>query len=159
VKRHPSLIPLSREHNTALVLALRIDREAPEADALGIAAIYDALISFWARGLLPHFRVENECLLARLIRHVEPDNQLIARTHRDHLGIEALVADIRDDPNVESRRGLLLAFAERLRTHIRWEEDTLFQSTQELLTDDEMSALGQDVTERVGDGNTDFRVS
>jgi hypothetical protein len=159
VKRHASLIPLSREHNTALVLALRIDREAPSADADALAAIYDTLISFWARGLLPHFRVENECLLARLIRHVEPDNQLIARTHRDHLGIEALVADIRDDPNVESRRGLLLAFAERLRTHIRWEEDTLFQSTQELLTDDEMSALGQDVTERVGDGNTDFRVS
>lgn len=154
MKRHTALIPLSREHNTALVLALRIDREAPGADVAGIAAIYDVVISFWARGLLPHFRAENECLLARLIRHVKPDHELIARTQRDHLGIEALVADMRDNPDIAFRRRVLLAFAERLRTHIRWEEDELFQSTQELLTDSEMPALGRDVTERVGDGNT-----
>ena len=107
MKRHTALIPLSREHNTALVLALRIDREAPGADVAGIAAIYDVVISFWARGLLPHFRAENECLLARLIRHVKPDHELIARTQRDHLGIEALVADMRDNPDIAFRRRVL----------------------------------------------------
>lgn len=115
--------------------------------------MYETLISFWARGLLPHFRAENECLLARLVRHIPEDDELISRTHRDHLGMEALVAEMRDSADTDSRKKLLLAFAQRLRTHIRWEEETLFEATQEKLTDSELRALGNDVAERVGDGN------
>jgi hemerythrin-like domain-containing protein len=153
VKRHAALVPLSREHNTALVLALRINREVPRADAEGVREIYETLISFWARGLLPHFRAENECLLARLVRQVPENDELISRTQLDHLRIEALVADMRDSADTDARRKLLLAFAERLRAHIRWEEDSLFRATQEKLTDGELRALGADVAERVGDGN------
>jgi len=153
VKRYAALIPLSREHNTALVLAFRIERDLRHGDDHIVAVLYETLISFWARGLLPHFRAENECLLARLVGHVPESDELIARTHRDHLGIEVLVADMRDSPDVVSRRKLLLSFSERLRTHIRWEEDVLFQSTQEILTEGEMAALGADLTERLGDGN------
>jgi hypothetical protein len=154
VKRHKALIPLSREHNTALVLALRIEREAQSADAAMLMDVYDTLISFWARGLLPHFRTENECLLARLVRHVEDSDELITRTHRDHLGLEALVAEMRDNVDLEKRRRLLLDFAGRLRTHVRWEEDVLFQSTQEMLTGVELDALAWEVQDRVGEGNT-----
>lgn len=154
MKRHAALVPLSREHNTALVLALRIEREVPSADADGIDAIYGTLISFWARGLLPHFRAESECLLARLVRHVAADDEMVMRLHRDHLGIETLVAYMCDTADVEARRRLLLDFAEQLRKHIRWEEDVLFQATQETLTDPELAALGADVSERVGEGNT-----
>jgi len=154
MKRNRALAPLSREHNTALVLANRIVREAPSADENGVLAFYNTLVSFWARGLLPHFRAENECLLARLVRHVARDDELVRRTQSDHLGIEALVADMRDNPDVESRRRLLLEFAERIRTHVRWEEETLFEATQQKLTDDEMSALGDEISERVGEGLT-----
>ena len=154
MKRHPALVPLSREHTTALALALRISREIPDADDAGIAAAYDDLISFWARGLLPHFRTENECLLARLVRHVPPTDDLIVRTQQDHLGIEALVADMRDNAGPEPRRGLLLAFGDRLRTHVRWEEDVLFQATQDQLTAPELAVLGNDITARVGAGST-----
>ena len=154
MKRHAALVPLSREHTTALALALRISRQVPGADAGGIATVYSDLIAFWSRGLLPHFRAENECLLARLIRHVEPADEVVLRTQRDHLGIEALVADMRDTDDTESRRALLLAFGERLRTHVRWEEDVLFRATQEQLTPGELASLGADITERVGDGST-----
>ena len=154
VKRHAALVPLSREHNTALVLALRIDREVPGADADGIAALYGTLISFWARGLLPHFRVEGECLLARLVRYVPATDERVERLHRDHLGVEALVADLRDNTDVEHRRQTLLALAARLREHIRWEEDVLFQATQESLSEGEMAALSDDVRGYVGEGMT-----
>lgn len=154
MKRDAALIPLSREHNTALVLALRITRDLASGDATTVATLYDDLISFWARGLLPHFRAENECLLARLVRHVPATDELIVRTQRDHLGIEALVADMRDNADAESRRGLLIEFAERLRTHIRWEEDVLFEATQAQLEAEEMSALGAEIRERVGEGDT-----
>jgi len=152
MKRHPALVPLSREHNTALVLAFRIEHELPGSEAATVGKMYDLLTDLWTRGLLPHFRAENECLLARLIRHVPADDEMVVRTQRDHLGIEALVADMRDDRDIEARRRRLLDFAARIRTHIRWEEEVLFEATQERLAADELAALGSDITERVGDG-------
>ena len=154
MKRHPALVPLSREHNTALIVAFHLSQSIPTAEPEQVRSAYDVLIDLWARGLLPHFRAENECLLARLIRHVPDSSELITRTQRDHLGIEALVADMRDNPDIEVRRRLLLAFAERLRTHIRWEEDVLFETSQATLTDGELSSLARDVSERVGEGKT-----
>ena len=152
MKRSTALIPLSREHHTALVLCLRIEREVPGFGDEVLRDVYNDLISFWARGLLPHFRAENECLLARLVRHVPMDDELIERTNRDHLSIESLVATMRDTADTELRRQALLDFAATLRTHIRWEEDTLFAATEERLSADEMMALADDVTERVGTG-------
>lgn len=157
MKRAPALIPLSREHHTALVLCLRIEREVPDASEVEIRSVYDALIAFWLRGLLPHFRTENECLLARLVRHVPAEDEAITRTQRDHLRIEALVAKMRDDPELEARRQALLDFALSLRGHIRWEEEILFAATEAQLTDREMSALSDDVRERVGDGEAGAR--
>jgi hemerythrin-like domain-containing protein len=154
MKRDPALVPLSREHHTALVLALRIEREVPEGDMETIASVYTDLIGFWARGLLPHFRAEGECLLARLIRHVPIDDPLISRLNRDHLAIEALVATIQDTDDLTVRRSALQEFAAELRTHVRWEEDVLFEKAQSTLTREELALLAQDVTERVGEGET-----
>ncbi len=152
-RRHDSLIPLSREHHSALVLALRIVREIPDSDEAGLRGVYDTLIAFWAGGLLPHFRAENECLLARLVRHVDAENELVRRTERDHLGMEALVARMRGTDDLEARQELLLEFAKTIRAHIRWEEDVLFAETARLLTEPEIAALRAEVAERVGDGN------
>ncbi len=134
-------------------MALRIDREIADADEAGVRGVYDALIAFWAQGLLPHFRAEGECLLARLVRHVDIENELVRRTERDHLGMEALVARMSDTDDPLARRELLLEFAKTIRAHIRWEEDVLFAETERLLTEAEMAALGAEIAERVGDGN------
>jgi hemerythrin-like domain-containing protein len=149
MKRDPELVPLSRDHHKGLMMALRIERELPEADGEGLKRLYSDLIAFWAAGLLPHFRTENECLLARLVRHVKPDDELIRRTQVDHLTIEGLVATMRDREDVEERREALRRFGETLRTHIRWEEEVLFEETQRLLEGGEMAALGREVEERV----------
>ncbi|HUF53111.1 MAG TPA: hemerythrin domain-containing protein [Dehalococcoidia bacterium] len=152
-RRHDSLIPLSREHHTALVLALRIEREVPDGEESALKAVYDTLIAFWAQGLLPHFRAENECLLARLVRHIEPEHELVLRTHRDHLGIEALVASMRDTEDLTERRRLLREFAGKMRTHIRWEDDVLFDKSEAMLMEVELGRLAEDISDRVGDGN------
>ncbi|MEX0801630.1 MAG: hemerythrin domain-containing protein [Dehalococcoidia bacterium] len=149
MKRDPELVPLSRDHHKGLMMALRIERELPDADAEGLNRLYSDLIAFWAAGLLPHFRTENECLLARLLRHVPPDDELIRRTQGDHLTIEGLVATMRDRDDIEERRDALRRFGETLRTHIRWEEEVLFEETQRLLERGEMAALGRDVEERI----------
>lgn len=149
MKRDPNLVILSREHNKALMMALRIQRELPGAGKKAISALYSDLIAFWAAGLLPHFRAENECLLARLVRHVSPDDDLVRRTQRDHLGMEALVVTMRDTRDVETRREALQRFGEWLRQHVKWEEEVLFEETQSRLERREMAALGEDLRERL----------
>lgn len=152
-RRHDSLIPLSREHHSALVMAMRIDREIPDADEAGVRDVYNTLMAFWEQGLLPHFRAEGECLLARLVCHVDAEDEMVRRTNRDHVCMAALVVRMRDTPDVETQRKLLLEFAKTIRAHIRWEEAVLFNETERLLAESEIDALGADVVERVGDGN------
>jgi hemerythrin-like domain-containing protein len=151
MKRDPALVPLSREHHKGLMMCLRIERELPDADAEELRRLYSDLIAFWAAGLLPHFRTENECLLARLVRHVGHDDELVRRTQDDHLGIEALVATMRDTTDLDVRRDALRRFGETLRTHIRWEEEVLFAETERRLTAGELRSLGADVSERATD--------
>lgn len=148
MKRDPALVPLAREHTQGLMMALRIERELPDADEAGVRLLYNDLISYWARGLLPHFRTENECLLARLVRHVEPDDELVRRTQRDHLGLEGLVATMRDTKDLEARREALRRFGAWLREHIRWEDNVLFTETERLLERGELTALGGEIEER-----------
>jgi hemerythrin-like domain-containing protein len=152
VKRDPRLVLLSREHTQALMLAQRIERTAPEATDGEVAQLYSTVIAYWSAGLIVHFNAESECLLARLVRHLPLDDERVVRLQRDHLSIEALVATMRDtdDANgTEARRDALLAFAARLRTHVRWEEETLFPVTQETLNSGELDALGADLAERL----------
>jgi hypothetical protein len=141
MKRHPALVRLSQEHHHGLVMCMRIERETRLADPDVIRRLYSDLIAFWAAGLLPHFRAENECLLARLVRRVDLDDERIRRTQRDHLGIEALVAEMRDTQDPGLRKEALIRFAQRLREHIRWEEEVLFETTQTTLKAPEMRFL------------------
>jgi hemerythrin-like domain-containing protein len=154
MKRDPRLQRLSREHTQALLLAQRLRREIPAATEEQTAALYSQLIAFWSAGLLPHFRAEGECLLARLVRHLPHDDARVERLHRDHLTLEALVATMRDarqrgEPLTLSLSKGLLEFAEVIRTHVRWEEETLFPTTEELLTTTELDALATDLEARL----------
>ena len=149
MKRDPRLVRLSEEHHHGLVFALRLERELPGADAAELAGIYADLVRFWARGLLPHFHAETECLLARLLRHTSPEDERVRRLQRDHLAMEALVARMRDADGDGERREALAAFGETLRTHIRWEERDLFEALQETLSAPELDAAGREIGERL----------
>lgn len=130
-------------------MALRIDRELPVSDEAALESLYQDLLLFWEQGLLRHFRAENECLLARLVRHVSLDDELVRRTQKDHLKMEALTADMRDSPSPDRRREAMARFGEILRDHIRWEEEKLFEASQRLLKGDELKALGRELEQRL----------
>ncbi len=150
MKRDERLTKLSWDHHHGLVMSLRIERELPGASDEAAAELYSDLLGFWAAGLLPHFRTENECLLARLIRYLGEDEEPIRRTQSDHLGLEALVATMRDAGDTAGRRAALGEFGRRLKEHIRWEEAVLFEVTQQKLGEAEMAALGAEIEERIG---------
>ena len=149
MERDPRLRRLSEEHHHGLAFALRIERELPGADDAALGELYADLLRFWSRGLLPHFHTESECLLARLMRHTGPDDRRVRRLLRDHVGMEALVALMRDRPGARERREALMLFGESLRSHIRWEERTFFETLQETMTDEELDAAGAEIEERL----------
>lgn len=149
MKRDASLIRLSRDHHRGLVMGMRIERDLPAADAADTERIYAELQSFWGAGLLPHFRAECECLLARLVRHVVPEDELIVKTQRDHLRIESLMVGMQDSEDREARRLSMFEVATVLKEHIRWEEAVLFEAAQQKLTQDEKVALEADLADRI----------
>lgn len=149
MKRDPSLVRLSRDHNRGLVVALHVERDLPEAADAEVDEIQRVVVEFWRTALLPHFRAECECLLAHLVRHVAISDQLVTRTQADHLRMHAMIAALRDANDVDARRRLLAELATLLRDHIRWEEAVLFEATQRLLDSGEMAALGAVLAERL----------
>ena len=143
MRRDSRLVRLSEEHHHGLVFALRLERELPDAGDEELAALYAELLRFWARGLLPHFHAETECLIARLVRHVSDEDERVRRIQREHLGMEALVARMRDATGDQDRRDALATFGETLRAHIRWEERELFESLQTDLNEAELGGGGR----------------
>lgn len=149
MKRDPALLRLSRDHNRGLVVALHVERALPEASEPEIDAMQRTIVDFWQSSLLPHFRAECECLLARLVRHAGLSHALVSRTESDHLQVHAIVASLRDTQDTGTRRGLLASLAALLRNHIRWEESVLFEATEASLTPPELAALQADLAERI----------
>jgi hemerythrin-like domain-containing protein len=144
MKRDPALVRLSWDHHHGLVMALRIERELPSATDEQVKELRGDLLRFWSAGLLPHFHGEGDCLLARLIRRLDPGDELVRRTTSDHLQLARLIADLKDGGDSVD---VLRQFGETLRTHIRWEESVLFERVQALFTPNEMAALGADLEE------------
>jgi hemerythrin-like domain-containing protein len=149
VKRDPALVCLSREHHDGLVLSLRIGRELAGADDADVQALYADMLEFWEQSLLRHFRAEGECLLARLVRHVDLEDEMVTRTEADHLRMAGFVADMKDTSDVAVRAERIGQFGEALREHIRWEEENLFEVTQRVMAKAELRALGRDLEERL----------
>lgn len=151
MKRDASLVRLSRDHNRGLVVAVRVQREAPSADQDGLDELRRGVLEFWRTALLPHFRAECECVLTRLARKLGAADELLARTQSNHLKLNALVVELQDGADLEQSRRLLIAMADLLRDHIRWEESVLFERTQSELTGAELQLLGEDLSERIAE--------
>lgn len=141
---------LSWDHHHGLVFALRIKRELAKADT-NADQLFADLIAFWSAGLLPHFRVEGECLLARLLQQVPRTDASVQRTLTDHLGMASLVTAMRDSPDPAKRRDLLQEFGVTLQQHIRWEESVLFPLTEASLGEGELARLSDEIAASLPD--------
>lgn len=123
MKRSAALVELSREHHTALSLAQRARRAAAGSDAAAIAAMAATLRERFTAELKPHFEEEEKRLLPVLAAAGE--SELVARTLADHAELERLAAQL-DSTDA----ALLLAFADRLGAHVRFEERELFPAAE-----------------------------
>ncbi len=150
MKRHPALIPLSRDHHDGLVQAVRLRRAAAEGDASARLAAAGEFVEFFRNEERVHLRDEEEELFPLFLRHVRSLPALLREARLQHVQLEgfarkleiAVAAAIVD-------RDTLDAAGELLEAHIRLEERRLFPLIEQLVPDDELRRLGlasRDVT-------------
>lgn len=132
MKRSPALLKLSREHHTALSLALRIEKASDTAAQDILLATLPGLF----RGELePHFQAEEKALLPQLAQAGE--TALVDRTLEEHRQIRDLVGQM-----AAGDRASLTAFGTLLRAHVRFEERELFVTAQRVLPANYLESTG-----------------
>jgi hemerythrin-like domain-containing protein len=136
--RHAGLIPLSQEHHQALALCVAIDRtlaaDDNEATAARIAA---QIVRKFDGEIREHFEFEERVLFPALAVIAELSTT-VEELRTEHTLMIELVEKLRS--NVD--RGLAGQFSRALRNHVHKEERVLFEQAQQLLTGDELNAIG-----------------
>lgn len=151
-KRHPSLIPLSREHHAALLLAFRLlqglpptrQPDSPQAQA-------QDTIRFFHTRLTTHFQAEEEALFPLIRRTLPPTMSLLDRLLAEHAEMRHSVQALEqaDRPSLPAR---LKAFGQILRRHVRSEERDLFPMCEANLAEDDAAQLKAAIVRFLGEG-------
>ncbi len=150
MKRHPGLVPLSRDHHHGLVMAQRLilgRSTNPRADwpaDRGQQAV--RLIDFFETDLRPHFEAEEAHVFPAANRNLADGADRTRALIAEHETMRAMIRDLAADPTaaLEER---LTAFGELLRAHIHTEERILFEQMQAACDEEVLEALGARIAE------------
>jgi hemerythrin-like domain-containing protein len=135
--RDKALVPLSRQHQHALALCVRIDRAQPKGET--DLELWQAEITRqFQQEIRIHFAAE-ELVLFPAAKEFDELASLVEELSGEH-------TMLREDFAQAETRSLsvegMLAFAQRLSAHIRKEERQLFERVQELMSKEEIADLG-----------------
>lgn len=136
--RNKNLVPLSRQHQHALALCVRIDRALPIAEA-DLGSWQVEIAQHFRAEIRIHFAAEEGCVFpaARVFPELRP---LVDELISDHAWLRKRFAE------AETQRlsGVAVGeFARRLSGHVRKEERQLFERLQQLMSGEELALIGQ----------------
>jgi hemerythrin superfamily protein len=140
--RDKNLIPLSRQHQHALALCVRIDRASPIRDS-ELAAWQTEITQLFQAEITVHFAAEEGALFpeARKLPELFP---LIEELLCDH----AVLREGFAKAETQSMSAIdLSVFAQRMSAHVRQEERQLFERMQELMSPEELANIGHNLEE------------
>ena len=144
--RDKNLVPLSRQHQHALALCVRIDRASP-IPGCDLAAWQQEMAQLFQNEIAVHFAAEEQVLFP-LGRGFEELRGLVEELVADHATLRAVFGQA----DIGNLAGADLAdFAARLSTHIRKEERQLFERLQALLSQEEITLAGKQLEEALKD--------
>jgi iron-sulfur cluster repair protein YtfE (RIC family) len=143
MKRHPALIPLSRDHHHVLVIARRLRRATREE----APAAAQAFLEHWANEEQAHFRVEEEILLPAYAAHGDVAHAAVIRALLDHVLIRRDAGRLDNAPSLE----LLHELGARLADHVELEERELFPLIERTVPEEDLAELGERL-QRAADG-------
>jgi hemerythrin-like domain-containing protein len=135
--RDPNLIPLSRQHQHALALCVRLDR-ASQAGQIDLEAWQAEIQQQFDTEIGIHFDAEEKELFPVAARFPELQ-PLVAELRAEHdLLRDYFARAVVRNLDLQSLR----TFGEKLVQHIRKEERQLFEGIQKVMTSQELAALG-----------------
>jgi iron-sulfur cluster repair protein YtfE (RIC family) len=136
--RDKSLVPLSRQHQHALALCVRIDRARPVPEE-DLPAWQAEIEQHFAQEVGIHFSAEESVVFpaARRFPELIP---LVEELLADHASLRELFSEAKARRMSAER---LADFVLQLSSHIRKEERQLFESLQQLMMAEEMAVLGK----------------
>ena len=140
IKRHSSLVSLSRDHYSGLLLSSVLKKDTPDFKNMPVAAVDKVLYvqDKYKDELQKHFRAEEEVLFPFVAGRLPEIDKLIQELISEHRELETKINSLNtvsDLVNALNETGYLLE------SHIRKEERQLFQLIQENLTENELSDL------------------
>ncbi len=144
--RDKSLVPLSRQHQHALALCVRIDRASPVSD-FDLAAWQAEITQLFRAEITIHFAAE-EAFIFPVSRQFKDLTLLVGELITDHTKLRQSFT--KAEAGAMSAQDLL-EFAQQMSAHIRKEERQLFERMQELMKPEELARLGQDLEEALKD--------
>jgi hemerythrin-like domain-containing protein len=138
--RDPSLIPLSHQHHNGLALCVLTRRGmAAGASPENLAKLARRIIDRYELELVNHFEIEEQVLFPAC-----GPLPLVTELIAEHRALETLVAQIREAPAAP----LLEQFCALLSSHIRREENELFEHIQRILPREELDQAGREIDRR-----------
>ncbi len=140
MKRHPSLIPLSRFHRSVLFLALVCKKNAPPVKGYptDLEGKRDYALAFYNGKLKAHIQLEEDKLFP-VVQDASTDiAQLVKELSAEHLEIADMMAALPQSTDLLTD---LDSLGQLLEMHVRKEERQFFQLIQKTLSEEELSNL------------------
>ena len=144
MKRHPSLVHLSREHHGALILARLLQKGAPAYKSLPTGTEGKALyaLKFYQENLVKHFEEEEKAL--KIVTGVHPAlDLLVSAIFREHQALHQSFKSL--NPHVASTE-YLDELGAALEIHIRKEERELFPLIEETCGEALLTAIDKSLS-------------
>lgn len=139
-RRHDSLIPLTHDHHHALAQTRRL-RSAAKDNRGELLRQSQVFLDFFHDDTVNHFREEEEVVFPLAVEDRRA-KELLPRVMMEHLQIHALVSRLEaevTESRVTPESASELATA--LEAHIRFEEGKVFPLLEEVVAEDQLSAI------------------
>ena len=155
MKRHASLVPLSRDHHHGLVMAQRLilgRSTNPRADWPDDRAQQAArLIDFFETDLRRHFEAEEAHVFPAAARDLGDGVRLTGALIAEHETMRAMIRDLAAEPTARLDERLT-TFGELLKAHIHAEERVLFEQMQTACDPEVLETLGARIADAAAGG-------
>ncbi len=140
MKRHESLIPLSQQHHSLLILAQLIKKDSPQYKGLptNIPEKRIYTLNKFKEEIVPHFEAEELILIPFILGKNKRIDNLSEEIIIEHQKISEFVELVRSKVDIEENLDNL---GKLLSGHIRKEERELFQLIQEIFSEEQLSKL------------------
>jgi hemerythrin-like domain-containing protein len=144
--RDPNLVPLSRQHQHALALCVKLDR-ALKGAAVDLEAWQAEIQQLFEQELAVHFDAEEKVIFPAAGRFLDL-RRLVEELVGEHALLRGLclraAERILNEPD-------LCSLAETLSAHIRKEERQLFEGMQKRMSPGELATIGAELDQALAD--------